>query len=64
MTTPKPRKQPRRVVLGVGQPLYDPKDKRLELIVADFIRPARVLKLKFGGLGPWNKIRLVAEVLK
>lgn len=60
----KVKRKVRRVVLGVGQPMYDPKTRKLELLIADFIRPAYVIKLRFGGLGPWNRIRLVAEVLK
>ena len=57
-------KTKRRIVLCVGQPMYDPKTKKLEMLKADFINPAKILKMRFGGLGPWNRIRLVAEVLK
>ena len=63
-TSKKPKRKVRRVVIGTGQPWYDPKSKRLELMIADFVSPARIVRLKLGGLGPWNRIRLVAEVLK
>ena len=66
MKKAKPKKKPRRVVLGVGHPwfyhvgmgFYD----KVALTSSQNKWPAKELNL--GNLGNWNKIRLVAEVLK
>jgi hypothetical protein len=65
----KPKKKPRRVVLGVGHPwfYFDPDYIGLTKIP---VAPSILLRrfdwadLHTARLGNWNKIRLVAEVLK
>ena len=67
---PKPKKKPRRVVLGVGHPwFYIGKEGAMGLTVGP-VNPSILLRvfswrqIEPSGLGNWNKIRLVAEVLK
>ena len=66
-------KKPRRVVLGVGHPWFTAIDDSLYARVAltrtpvaqsILLRQFDWLPLKFRNLGNWNRIRLVAEVLK
>lgn len=58
----------RRVVLGVGHPwfLHDTYGTRsmVWLCASDEYRIDSGVGLSYGNLGYWNKVRLVAEVLK
>ena len=69
MKKAKPKKKPRRVVLGVGHPWFYFSPGRIGLTesrVDDSIllRSFDWKEIDTHGLGNWNKIRLVAEVLK
>jgi len=59
-------KKPRRVVLGVGYPWFGSelgeRYCNVSLLQGDQWTPAKTLKI--ADLGNYNKIRLVAEVLK
>jgi len=62
----KPKKQakkPRRVVLGVGHPWFSCVGTAIQLMTADTFE-AQTLALNYRDLGRYNRIRLVAEVLK
>ena len=63
MTKAKPKKKPRRVVLGVGHPWFSGRLTIIQLLEGDrfYCSP---LELSISDLGAYNKIRLVAEVLK
>jgi hypothetical protein len=59
----KPKKKPRRVVLGVGHPWFYGCLTQLTLRErAYFASDAKMLHI--ADLGAYNRIRLVAEVLK
>lgn len=61
-TKPKPKaKKPRRVVLGVGHPWFSLTTVALTKAP---VHESILLRLSWKNLGNWNKIRLVAEVLK
>jgi hypothetical protein len=69
----KPKRKPRRVVLGVGHPWFsaDPGTTFMavrlttsEVSRSILLRTFDWRAIKTGGLGNWNKIRLIAEVLK
>lgn len=68
----KPKKKPRRVVLGVGHPWFyvkvassgvEPQNCAMLLTKAHQVFQDCVI-INSNTLGNWNKIRLVAEVLK
>ena len=62
---PRKRKRVRRIVLGVGHPWFLRGSCMYRTLVSlgrDGGDPGDV-ELKFGNLGNWNRIRLVAEVL-
>jgi hypothetical protein len=59
---PKPKKKPRRVVLGVGHPWFSDGLRRIELQDRDSYE-AVSQPLHIDDLGRYNKVRLVAEVL-
>ena len=66
MKKAKPKKKPRRVVLGVGHPWFNRSLSQwtsVSLTKAS-APPFDWVGLQFGDLGNYNKIRLVAEVLK
>lgn len=67
----KPKRKPRRVVLGVGHPwFYAPtlvggQDQRIAMFLTPGHRVFTDLEaIDPKDLGNWNRIRLVAEVLK
>lgn len=62
----KPKRKPRRVVLGVGHPWFlEPTQiGRTHLCLSSKPGGYADIGLKFGDLGNWNKVRLVLEVLK
>lgn len=66
----KPKRKPRRVVLGVGHPWFYIGDSGGVGLTVDPVSDCLLLRnfvwksLDPSGLGNWNKIRLVAEVLK
>ena len=61
-----PKKKPRRVVLGVGHPWFSrtEADWTHVSICVDGGYGAAFVPLNFDDLGNYNRIRLVAEVLK
>jgi hypothetical protein len=63
----KPKAKPRRVVLGVGHPWFSGSENVQYAKVGLTVGAQAVwrwIPLRFKNLGNWNKIRLVAEVLK
>ena len=59
------KKKLKRVVLGVGYPWFFASTGKVVLYTKENGMPnGKPVFLKSGYLGDWNKIRLVAEVLK
>ena len=63
---PKKAKKPRRVILGVEHPwfLINGTVGRTHICLSSKPNEDADVVLKFRDLGNWNRIRLVAEVLK
>lgn len=73
MKKAKPKKKPRRVVLGIGHPWFTAIDDGMYARVAltrvpvsnsILLREFQWVPIKFREVGNWNKVRLVLEVLK
>lgn len=60
----KGKRKPRRVVLGVGHPWFYACGTQLVLRTKNSSWDGEAKMLRFGDLGGYNRIRLVAEVLK